>query len=136
MAAVATTVTGKVEVIRDDRSKTLVAAADINAWQAIRKNTSGKWVLANATDAANSVGVHIALRTVKAGQALTGMRRGKLGGLAALGTYQAPLYLSDTSGTIQTTAGTVSVVLARVAASTGNVITDAHDKNVEVDCPF
>lgn len=98
---------------------TLPANEAITQGQVIRINTSGYWVVANATDAANAgAGVnYVATRTVNAGFPLTGVRTGAvlwlgtgLDGLA----IGAAVYASDTAGRLDTAAGTVSIVLGRV----------------------
>jgi hypothetical protein len=143
MAAIALTTAGRVEVIESLDQKTLPAGVAVTAGQAVYQvATTGKWGLALATAASNAAGVHIALRSVGAGEGLTAMRTGRMDGFA-LGTlgYGDSVFLSDTPGTLQTTAGTVSIVLARVQSSsaqpfaTGTNAT-ALDKTLRVDCPL
>ncbi len=98
---------------------TLPANEAITVGQYMRINTSGYWVLGNATDAANAgAGVnYIATRTVNAGFPLTGVRQGAvlwLGTALAGLAIGAPVYVSDTTGSLGDAAGTVSIVAGRV----------------------
>lgn len=105
-----------------------VAAVAITAAQPIRLDTAGDWVLANATDAASLGLTYLASKAVASGEALTGIRYGQINlgvALAAL-AFGAPVYVSDTPGTLATTAGTVSKVAGNVmpAQGSGNVTAD------------
>lgn len=95
---------------------TLPAAEAITAGAPVRLDTTtGRWMNANATTAAESTYVWIALRTVAAGEGVTAYRRGIVSGydLDAL-DYGAAVYLSDTDGRLADAAGTVSVIVGRV----------------------
>lgn len=91
-------------------SHTAPASVDINKGQVIRVDaTTGKWVKAAGNNAANAgTKRFIAINTVKAGQALTGVRGGLVDlGVAALDgiNFGAPIYLSDTPGEMTATVG-------------------------------
>ncbi|HEV7299013.1 MAG TPA: hypothetical protein VGN72_06565 [Tepidisphaeraceae bacterium] len=134
MATVATTTAGRIEVVEWGEQDNGVAAADITAGTFVRKDTSGKWIQSLATSATNAAGARLALRTVKAGEALTGMKNGVVSGYTVTQAYNASLYLSDT-GTLADTAGTTSVVVGRVLEGTAVAPGTAYDKNVRIDCP-
>ena len=108
-------------VVESIRQRTGVAAADITEGAPVRYDANGKWVPAQGTTAPNARAYGIALRTVKAGQALTVLKTGTVEGVdvSAL-AYDAPVYLSDTAGRLDTVAGTVSVVVGRVVAAHGH----------------
>lgn len=105
---------------------TAYASVAITAGQVIRLNSSGKWVLAQATTAPNGAGCFIALRGAGVNQPLTGMRQGKMSGLDTALAPPAAVYLSDTAGGLADAAGTVSIVLGRVLEA----------GIVQFDCPL
>jgi hypothetical protein len=112
----------------DEHQMTLPASVAVAAGQAVRPDaTSGKWVLANAALAANIGDLHIALSTVKAGEALTAVKSSSIldvgEALAAL-AFAAPVYLSDTAGTLADAAGTVSTVVGKVIPGWANTTPD------------
>lgn len=117
----------------DDQS-TYPAAEAITAGAPIRLDTtSGRFTNANGTLAAEARVTHIATRTVLAGEPLTGVRACTLDGyvLDAL-AYDAPVYLSDTDGRLDTVAGTVSVVIGRVVPGFAVTLGTAADKLLDV----
>lgn len=102
----------------DEHMLTLPASVNVAAGQAVTPDpTSGKWVLALADTAAHAGDTHVALTTVKAGEALTAVKSSALldvgEALAGL-NFAAIVYLSDTAGTLASTAGTVSTVMGKV----------------------
>lgn len=119
----------------------------IAAGQAYRINTStGKATKANATvvaEAAQSgagvfnsqlfVAVDGALQ---AGNSVTGMKAGLIDGfnLDAL-AYGAPVFLSDTDGSLADTAGTISTVVGRVASVPFTGTPSGADKVLFVNAP-
>jgi predicted RecA/RadA family phage recombinase len=108
------------------------AAEAINAGQPVRLDTTnGKYTLANGTTAAEARVLGIALNTATAGQTVSVLRKGliDLGG-AITQAYDAPIYLSDSDGTLGDTAGTVSTVIGRVLPAWGAT---AADKLLFVD---
>lgn len=124
-----------VEAIGHGRQRTLPAGVAITAGQpVIIDPTTGKWALARGTTAPLARIYGVAARTVAAGEALTAIRLGTLDGydLSAM-AYDAPVYLSDTLGTLGTTAGTVSTVVGRVVPATATSLGTAFDKLLEVD---
>src|SRR5687767_14336950 len=126
MATISPSTAGRIEVVEWGEQKTLPAAAAIVAGTGVREDASGNFVQALATTASNGAGVHIALRTVASGEALTAMKNGVVGGFTVSQAFNSALYLSDT-GTVADTAGTVSIQLGRVQAGTANQVADAHD---------
>ena len=98
------------------------AAEDIDAGQYVRLNTtSGSVELGNGSSAAEARKGGIALNTVKAGQAVTFVRKGLLdlgAALAAL-TFDDDVFLSDTDGTLADAAGTVSLIVGTVQTAYG-----------------
>lgn len=134
MATIAPSTAGRIEVIESIEQKTLKSSAAINAGTYVRENSSGQWEQALATSAGAAAGARLALRTVVAGEALTAMKRGVVGGFTISQAFNAATYLSDT-GTVADAAGTAPVVTGRVRAATANDVTAAHDKVLEVDCP-
>lgn len=103
------------------------AAEAINAGQPVRLDTtSGYYTLANGTVAGEARVVGVAINTVPAGQAVSVLRKGliELGGALAAIALDAPIYLSNTDGTLADSAGTVSTVVGRVYPGFGSVTAD------------
>jgi hypothetical protein len=92
-----------------------IASVDITAGTAVRINSNGKIEGADASDAGTAQFRGIALQSVGAGQPVDVMDEGHITGftISAL-AYDAPIYLSA-DGKLGTTAGTVSVVVGRIA---------------------
>lgn len=78
---------------------------------------SGKFGLADANAAGRQQFRGLFLRKRGANQAASILKRGHVGGfdVSAL-NYDAPIYLSDTAGALDTAAGTLSVQVGRVVA--------------------
>jgi hypothetical protein len=113
---------------------TYPAAEAIVAGAPIRLDTTtGRWTNANGTTAPEARVTHIAMRTVAAGESVTGVRNCTLDGfvLDAL-AYDAPVYLSDTDGRLDTVAGTVSTIVGRVVPGFAVTLGTAADKLLDV----
>jgi hypothetical protein len=95
--------------------------------------TTGRFMNALGTTAPNARVIFIATRTVATGEAMTGVRGCTLEGYV-LDTlaYDAPVYLSDTSGRLGDAAGTVSVVIGRVVPGFATTLGTAADKLLDV----
>lgn len=126
---------------------TFEAAERIRPGQAFRiDTTTGKATLANGTVVAeagqSSAGVFNSELFVafdgarQAGNPVTGMKSGELDGfvLDALAPG-APVFLSDTDGTLGTTAGTVSTRIGCVRAAPFSGAPSGADKVLAVQCP-
>jgi hypothetical protein len=112
---------------------TYPAGENITAGAPIRQDgTTGRWVNAIATAAA-TLPTHLAWRTVLAGQSLTGVRGCWVDGydLSAL-AYGAKVYASDTSGRVDTVAGTSSLVVGTVVGGWATLNGVAADKLLDV----
>lgn len=110
------------------------AAEAITAGAPIRLDTAtGRWTNANGSSAAEARVTHIAVRTVTAGESLTGVRGCLVDGyvLDAL-DYDAPVYLSNTDGRLSDTAGTTSVIVGRVVPGFAMTLGNAPDKLLDV----
>lgn len=135
MAVIALDVADKVSVVESILQITLPAAEAIEAGAAVRLDTTnGKITNANGTTTAEARFLGIALKSVAAGEAVTVLRRGVIEGfnLSSL-AYDAPVYLSNTDGAIDTAAGTVSVVVGRVIPAHGQVLETALDKLLSIE---
>ena len=130
-----TVTASKVAVIEAWETMTLPAAENINAGQYIRLDTNGKFALGNATTSGEvGNGGAIALSPVKAGYAVTGLRRGLLevGDAVSSLNIGAAVYLNDTDGVLGDAAGTVSTVVGRVYPMWGGAAGTA-DKVIRID---
>jgi hypothetical protein len=135
MAQVEITTAGELDVVESREQHTAVCNVDIAAGEVVRMDgTSGKWVKSLATTAANSNGSYLALKSRKAGTALTGLKKGVVRGFT-LGNYGAKVYVSDTAGQLADAAGTVTVIAGDVIAQWGEQIGTAPTKLLRVDLP-
>jgi hypothetical protein len=134
MATIAPTTAGQIQLVESYEQKTLVCSVDVTAGQWVQETTTGKWIIALADTAPHAAGARLALETKKAGQPLTALKNGIVGGYTISQAYNAAVYLSDT-GTSADAAGTVSVVVGRVQAATANAVTASHDKLLRIDAP-
>lgn len=111
-----TTTRAAVHVVRSDEQFTATAASPVTAGAPVRLDANGKFVSAQADTSANANVYGVAVETVLAGFAVTAIRRGivdydtRLDAVA----FAAPVYLSNTAGTLSDTAGTTSVLIGRV----------------------
>lgn len=108
-----------VRVVRrgDEHQHTAPAVEAFNAGQYIRWSTAGKFELGNATSAGEVGYGYIAEKTTAVGEAVTGLKGPTLldvGDALSAMAYGDSVYLSDTDGTLATTAGTVSTVVGKV----------------------
>lgn len=129
------TTANRVEVVKVyEMLPPLVAAEAIVAGAPIRIDTAGKATNGNGTTTTENAVKGIALRTVAAGEALTAMKRGILDGYAFGSTaYAAPVYVSDTDGTLADAAGTASKVVGWVCPGNATTLGTAADKLLMVE---
>ncbi len=133
MANIAVTTAGKIHIVESKWQKTLVATEAILAGAPVRIHTDGKWTNANGTTTTENRVWGIATKSVIAGEALTAVRRGTLGGYTLSQAFDAIVYLSDTDGTLGDTAGTVSTIVGRVVPGTATVVGGTYDKLLSVE---
>lgn len=133
MADIALTTAGRIEVVESVIQATLPAAEAITAGEAVRIDTNGKFTGANGTTTTENRIYGIATKAAAAGTAVTAVRKGVLDGFNLSGAYDAIVYLSDTDGTLGTTAGTVSTIVGRVIPAWGQPVGTAADKLLFVD---
>ena len=101
----------------------MIAGVAITAGQVVYRDTAGKAALA-AGGAAGTAGARgIALRTVAAGEAVTVVTEGEVEGFTIAQAYDAPIFVSNTAGALGDAAGTVSVAVGNVSASTDKDLT-------------
>lgn len=135
MANIALVTADTLHVVESIIQMTLPAAEAITAGQAVRiDTTSGKFTLAKGTEAGEARIYGIAVKTTAAGMPVTAIRKGVLEGYNLSGdAYDAPVYLSDTDGTLAQGNGTVTVVVGRVIPATAAALGAAYDKLLFVD---
>ncbi len=140
MASIALTTADTVSVIEWGIQATLPAAAAITAGHVVTIDTAGKFAKADA-DGAGTLGsaFGIALRTVAAGESLTAMRTGLIGGYAWASTaYWTPVLLADTAGEVTVTSsesngGSADVVIGYVEAVWDHLIGGTPSKALRLD---
>lgn len=118
-------------VVKTERQLTLIAGEDILPGSIVRiEPATGKFVLANAADAANSraYGVVVGGKVGLAGFPITALRQGLVAGFEVDDAFDADIYLSDTPGAIANSAGTVSTPLGRVVPGGGNSLSAPNAK--------
>lgn len=117
MAVLALVTANKVNVATSSPTvqHTLPAAAAITAGAPVFVNTAGKFAVADAVTVGARGFFGIATRTVAAGESLTALRRGIMDGwdLSAL-AHDAPVFISNTAGALDSAAGTLSIQIGRV----------------------
>ncbi len=125
--------TGKtaLSVVESLEQDTHPANVDITAPAIIKQNSAGKWALAVAAD----TNTYLALRTVKAGAPLTGLKRGVVDGLelSAL-AIEAVLY-SNAASIPDTATSTNAQVIGQVIAAHSNTFGTSADKLFRVNLP-
>ncbi len=135
MADLALKTANRIEVSDSLDQLTLQASVDVTAGQAVYADANGQWALADASVVGTSalVQIYVALKTVKALQAVTAVRVGEIDGVNvdAL-AYGAPIYLSDTAGALSSTPGTIVVILGWVLAAPAGA---AVDKIIHLSAP-
>ena len=137
MANLALVTANKLEIVESIEQMTLPTAETVHPGQAARLDTSsGKYTKANGTTApeARIYGIATGGKVNVANEPVTAIRKGVVDGydLSAL-AYDAPVYLSDTDGTLADAAGTVSVVVGRVIPGFGITLGTAADKLLFID---
>jgi len=93
-----------------------VATAALTEGQALYLvAATGKAGVADANDSGKQQFRGIALQAVSAGQTVDVLKRGRVAGYTVSGlSYDDPIYLSDTAGSLSTAVGTMTVNCARV----------------------
>lgn len=125
----------RIEIVQSYEQLTGPAGEALTAGQLVRRDTTtGKWVKAQATTAANAKAYGMVTRTVIANEGVTVLKKGIVDGfdLAAL-AFDADVFLSDTLGAMGTAAGTVSNLIGRVIPGFGTSVGVAADKLLELD---
>ncbi len=135
MADINLVTANKVNVVESIEQLTLPAAEAITAGMAMRLDTtSGKFTKANGSAAGEARVKWLAVKTVAAGEPVTGIKTGVLDGYDLSGlNYDADVFLSDTDGRLADTAGTVSTKVGRVLPGTSTTLGTAFDKLLLVD---
>lgn len=94
--------------------KPYTAAVDLTAGQWVYLNSSGKLALARANGVSTSYVLGVVSRTVKAGQTVSVIRKGRVAGIDVSGmAYNANVFLS---------AATAGAIADAAASGTGNVV--------------
>jgi hypothetical protein len=110
-----------------------IATEAVTAGQPAYQTTVGKFGIADANASGKQQARGIFLQTVAAGQAVDILKRGHCYGFTLSSqNYDAPLYLSDTAGSIADSVGTMTVCVGRVMALPDSSLT----KVAYIDCPI
>ncbi len=135
MAALTYRTAGKIEVVESLEQLSAIAGEDITAGvSCLFDSTTGRAEHADASTLGTAKAYGIALKTVKAGTALTLLRRGVVDGFIldslAMGD---PVYIANTTGAADTAAGTVTTKIGEVIPAHANPIGDTVHKLLRVD---
>lgn len=145
MADIALTTADRVNVVGFPlQQRTLNANEDITAGMAVRiipsSTGAAQFTKANATGTLTAAVLSgegllygIATHTVKAGQALTAIRRGKMSGWTFSQNYGTAVFLSDTDGRLADGKGTLDIRIGSVVPTTANPRGDSEDKILEIE---
>jgi hypothetical protein len=137
MTVIALVTALRVEIVESLEQATLPTAEVVNPGQAARFDTAtGRFTKANGTTAPEGrvYGIATGGRANVAGQPVTVIKKGVIDGFDLSGlAYDAPVYLSDTDGALDTAAGTVPIVVGRVIPASGQTLGTALDKLLLVD---
>lgn len=120
MADIALTA-NRVQVIFPDKAEIFdfIAVEAITKGQAVYQTTAGKVGVADANAAGKQQFRGIALNSASAGRAVSVLKKGHVAGFTVSGVNgDAPLYLSDTAGSLSDTVGTMTVNVGRVVGLT------------------
>lgn len=93
-----------------------IAAAALTAGQPVYIDSNGKYGVADANGSGTTQFRGIVLESVGAGQPCSVLVSGELYGYTLSGAYDSLAYVSDTAGSLSTTAGTTSLAVGRVVA--------------------
>lgn len=125
-----------VSIVKEIESITLPVDEAVTAGQAVRLATAtGKLTKGNASTIAEGRIAGVAARSSRhTAEAVTVIKRGYLDLGSALDSlaYDAPVYLSDTDGTLADSPGTIPMVIGRVVPAFGQT---TADKLLYVDVP-
>lgn len=135
MTVIALVTANRVNVVESREQMTLEAAEAITAGFLVRIDTSaGTFTLANGSSAAEARVYGMALKTVAAGEPVTAVRKGVVDGhdLDSL-AYDDDVFLSDTDGRADDTAGTVSTVIGKVIPAEGQAVGSNPQKLMLLD---
>lgn len=114
---VITPVADRVALLNPDTAFTFnaFAGATLSAGDLVYINSStGRLVKTNAGASGTAKCAGMVLKSAAAGQVVTVIGRGWIGGFSPSGSYYSDLYASDTAGAVDTAAGTVSLVVGKV----------------------
>lgn len=134
MANIAVTTADRAEIVAMWEPLHFIAGEAISACAPMRVDgTTGLAMNGNGTDATEAAVVAIATRSVAAGEPITGMKKGILGGLTFSQAYNALIYVSDTDARLGDAAGTVTKIVGRVTPAHAVTLGMAPDKLLCVD---
>ncbi len=115
-----------VELVHSDKAHIIdmIAAEAITAGQPVYQTSAGKAGIADANASGKQQFRGIALKTTAAGKACPVLVRGYIAGYVLSGVaYDGIVYLSDTAGSLDDAAGTMTVNCGRVVGLTDPDIT-------------
>jgi hypothetical protein len=127
MATIALARTARVEIVQSTQQLTLPADEAITPGAPVRIN-GNRFTNANGTTSteADVYGIATGDHAVPAGMAVTAVKKGILDGFTFSGNTNAPVYVSDTDGRLDTVAGTVSKIVGKIVPGTAAPLGTTH----------
>jgi hypothetical protein len=133
MADIVVAVAGTLRVVESIEQLTAPAAEAILAGAPVRFHTDGTFTNANGSAAGEAGAYGVATDSVAAGWPVTAIRKGVVDGYTFSQAYGAPIFLSNTDGTLADAAGTVSVTVGRITPAFAEPLGTAATKLLSVD---
>jgi hypothetical protein len=116
----------RVAIIDVDKAEVypVILAEAVTAGQTLYLASTGKYGIADANAAGKQQARGIALQAGGAGQAVDLLKKGRVAGFTLTSqAYDAPIFQSDTAGTLGDSAGTLSVNTGRVVPMSDSDLT-------------
>lgn len=124
--------TRTLDVIESIEQRTLPLAADTDEGSPVYIDANGKFAKADASGAATAKVYGVTLRKAKAGEPVTAIAKGTVGGFVLTEAYGEDVFLSDTEGRLADAAGTVSTKVGEIVPGSGQTRGSAPAKLLRV----
>lgn len=126
--------TATLDVEQSIEQMTLPIAADYNEGTPVFVNSSGKFQQSDASSSGTAKCYGITVRKAKAGEPVTAIAKGVVGGFTFSQNYGTDVFLSDTDGRLADAAGTVSKKVGEVIPAYGQPRGTSPAKLLRVMC--
>jgi hypothetical protein len=124
--------TATLDVEESFEQMTLKAAADMSEGTPVYVDGNGAFAATDASVAGTAGFYGVTTRKVKAGEPVTAIARGVVGGYTFTQAFGSAIYLSDTTGKLADAAGTVSRKIGEVIPVLGQTLGNSPAKMLRV----